>query len=373
MDLIPLCDPLSSPFPDLILQRAFITVATAASQFESPLGYLAIYFALYLVSSLFIFGLEEGWNPLDCIYFSVITMTTTGLGDFVPTTDGAKIACSCFIYFGVGTIGLLLGSLLAGSLDDASKKDANESQIRDCPNCMRMKRSSVLRSSMPHAPNVPSENVDSTSLQTSKRDKMDEGYEELGEVFDRSYSSSDGSTSQESMCLDCEEVETNNVGLDINGEMNKEQPIRFGRGTENKAFDSINITFDTVTKPKRRTHTRHMSIDLTKGSSFFGGFQSAWRNAELFQTTPTIEETAPLLINRSFHASLRPSPVTAGNTPQSNYHEVRFFDESSSTSSSSSSDFLPTKPMSRLKAAKYVILTLKQALTNSVFIVALGR
>jgi hypothetical protein len=67
-------------------QRAFIDITSAASQFESPLGYFALYFALYLVSVLFVFGLEEGWTPLDCVYFAVITLTTAGLGDFVPSS-----------------------------------------------------------------------------------------------------------------------------------------------------------------------------------------------------------------------------------------------------------------------------------------------
>jgi hypothetical protein len=99
-------------------QRAFIDITTAASQFESPLGYLALYFALYMTSVLFVFGLEEGWTPLDCVYFAVVTLTTAGLGDFVPSSDAAKLICACFIYFGVATIVLLLGSILAGSLDD---------------------------------------------------------------------------------------------------------------------------------------------------------------------------------------------------------------------------------------------------------------
>jgi len=39
-------------------QREFFTVATVPGQFESPAGYLAIYFAIYVIASLYIFGLE---------------------------------------------------------------------------------------------------------------------------------------------------------------------------------------------------------------------------------------------------------------------------------------------------------------------------
>ncbi|OEU09307.1 hypothetical protein FRACYDRAFT_160610, partial [Fragilariopsis cylindrus CCMP1102] len=70
----------------------------------------------------------------DCIYFAVITLTTAGLGDLVPTTDGAKIICSIFIYFGVACIGLLLGSYIAGMLDERSYREAIANQIKACPN-----------------------------------------------------------------------------------------------------------------------------------------------------------------------------------------------------------------------------------------------
>lgn len=60
-------------------QREFFTVDNAAGRLEGPGSYLALYFAIYVICSLFIFGLEEGWMPLDCIYFAVITLTTAGL------------------------------------------------------------------------------------------------------------------------------------------------------------------------------------------------------------------------------------------------------------------------------------------------------
>jgi hypothetical protein len=60
-------------------QREFFTIENVAGRLEGPGSYLALYFSVYVICSLFIFGLEEGWKPLDCIYFAVITLTTAGL------------------------------------------------------------------------------------------------------------------------------------------------------------------------------------------------------------------------------------------------------------------------------------------------------
>ena len=34
---------------------------------------------------------QEGWRWLDSLYFSIITLTTIGYGDFSPKTDAGKI------------------------------------------------------------------------------------------------------------------------------------------------------------------------------------------------------------------------------------------------------------------------------------------
>ena len=81
--------------------------------------------------------IQEGWPMLDCVYFAVMTLTTSGLGDYVPTTNSAKIVCSIFMYFGVACVGLLLGLLHANSLDHASKKTAGENLINSCAHCSR--------------------------------------------------------------------------------------------------------------------------------------------------------------------------------------------------------------------------------------------
>ena len=46
----------------------------------------------------------EGWNYIDSLYFSVITLTTIGYGDFSPQTTGGKIFTIFYIFIGLGMI-----------------------------------------------------------------------------------------------------------------------------------------------------------------------------------------------------------------------------------------------------------------------------
>jgi voltage-gated potassium channel Kch len=46
----------------------------------------------------------EGWNWIDSIYFSVITLTTVGYGDFSPTTDSGKLFTIFYVLTGIGII-----------------------------------------------------------------------------------------------------------------------------------------------------------------------------------------------------------------------------------------------------------------------------
>ena len=46
----------------------------------------------------------EGWDWIDCLYFSVITLSTIGYGDFSPATDAGKVFTIFYIILGVGVI-----------------------------------------------------------------------------------------------------------------------------------------------------------------------------------------------------------------------------------------------------------------------------
>jgi len=54
----------------------------------------------------------EHWRPLDALYFTIITLTTVGYGDFAPKTDAGKIFTMVYIFVGISLISgfiILLG------------------------------------------------------------------------------------------------------------------------------------------------------------------------------------------------------------------------------------------------------------------------
>ena len=46
----------------------------------------------------------EGWSWLDSFYFTIITLTTIGYGDFSPKTDVGKLFTMVYVFIGLGIL-----------------------------------------------------------------------------------------------------------------------------------------------------------------------------------------------------------------------------------------------------------------------------
>lgn len=65
---------------------------------------LSISTILILVNGAVVYHFVEGWRWIDSFYFSVITLTTVGYGDFSPQTDWGKLFTIFYVLTGIGII-----------------------------------------------------------------------------------------------------------------------------------------------------------------------------------------------------------------------------------------------------------------------------
>jgi voltage-gated potassium channel len=66
--------------------------------------------ALVLTGTIFYWRFED-WTIIESLYFSVVTLTTVGFGDFTPTSAGTQIFTVIYILTGLGILVALLSSV----------------------------------------------------------------------------------------------------------------------------------------------------------------------------------------------------------------------------------------------------------------------
>jgi voltage-gated potassium channel len=65
---------------------------------------LALLAAVAIASGTGFYSLVEGLRLVDAFYFSVVTLTTVGYGDFAPRTDAGKLFTAVYVLVGVGIL-----------------------------------------------------------------------------------------------------------------------------------------------------------------------------------------------------------------------------------------------------------------------------
>ena len=70
----------------------------------SEISYLGFLTFMVLLTGTLFYHWQEGWSYLDSFYFSVITLTTIGYGDFSPVTDAGKLFTIGYVFCGIGIL-----------------------------------------------------------------------------------------------------------------------------------------------------------------------------------------------------------------------------------------------------------------------------
>ena len=86
-----------------------------------------LYLLVGVISFSFIF---EHWSIGDSLYFTVVTLTTVGYGDFVPFTRTGKGFLCFFCLSGVALIGITLGEIVAYLIDIEQKAVDKVNRLR---------------------------------------------------------------------------------------------------------------------------------------------------------------------------------------------------------------------------------------------------
>ena len=99
-------------------------------QFRVLLGLAA---AIITGSTVF-FHFVEGWNWVDSYFFTVVTISTVGYGNFGPVTVLGKLGTTVLIFLGIGVVAIALNFFGAELVSARAAQLARKRKKRKKPN-----------------------------------------------------------------------------------------------------------------------------------------------------------------------------------------------------------------------------------------------
>ena len=79
---------------------------------------LSLFTALIVVLGALFYHKVEGWPFFNSLYFTVITLTTIGYGDFVPITPMGKMFTMIYVFLGLGVLAMFISTVAEYSMQE---------------------------------------------------------------------------------------------------------------------------------------------------------------------------------------------------------------------------------------------------------------
>jgi len=81
-----------------------------------------------IASGTIFYSSVEGWGLIDSLYFSVMTMSTIGYGDFSPTTTLSKLFTITYALLSIGVFVAVVTKIVAAILDKKKESKHRKQQ-----------------------------------------------------------------------------------------------------------------------------------------------------------------------------------------------------------------------------------------------------
>ncbi len=92
---------------------------------------LALFAGLIILLGAMLYHKVEGWNWLDSLYFTVITLTTIGYGDFAPKTPVGRVFTMLYVFIGLGVLAMFISAVAEQSVSEHRKNRAAKDTSAD--------------------------------------------------------------------------------------------------------------------------------------------------------------------------------------------------------------------------------------------------